>query len=62
MIYCEFYVELFYIHSEHTQLSTAGAQYIVSGSWKHKLSFHALRDIQNVQSTGISDVDDMYKY
>ena len=43
MIYCEFYVELFYIHSEHTQLSTAGAQYIVSGSWKHKLSFHACK-------------------
>ena len=43
MIYCEFYVELFYIHSEHTQLSTVGAQYIVSGSWKHKLSFHACK-------------------
>ena len=43
MIYCEFYVELFYIHSKHTQLSTAGAQYIVSGSWTHKLSFHACK-------------------
>ena len=37
MIYPDLDVESFHTFSEHEQLSTAGVQYIVNGSWKNKL-------------------------